>query len=144
VETFDPVARAELLARELPRQWSGTYQAFSAGAPVPVVLNLTGVRAMGAMVDLRGEISIDGVVSPVQGNLSAESDQLDLIPLGDRIGGGLEPGGEFQGLQGLELSGWNANRLTNQGGRLALQPGAAAVPAGAATGSQAMPIRGLW
>jgi hypothetical protein len=143
VETFDPVARAELLARQLPRQWSGTYQAFSAGAPVPVVLNLTGVRAMGAIVDLRGEISIDGVVSPVQGNLSAESDQLDLILLGERIGGGLEPGGEFQGLQGLELSGWNANRLTDQGGRLALKPGAAA-RATAPTGGQGMPIRGLW
>jgi hypothetical protein len=135
VEPFDPVARAELLAGQLPRQWSGTYQSFTAGAPVPVLLNLTGVRAMGAMLDLRGEISIDGVVSPVQGNLNAESDQLDLLVLGDRIGGGLEPGGEFQGLQGLELSGWNANRLTNPGGRLALQPGA---------GRQAMPVRGLW
>jgi hypothetical protein len=146
VETFDPVARAELLARELPRQWSGSYQAFAAGAPLPVTLNLTAVRAMGAIVDLRGEISIDGVVSPVQGNLSAESDQLDLIPLGDQLGGGLQPGGEFQGLQGLELSGWNANRLTEQGGRLALRPAAITAPAASGSGAAgaALPIRGLW
>jgi hypothetical protein len=146
VETFDPVGRAELLARQLPRQWSGTYQSFTAGPPLPVVLKLSSVRAMGAMVDLRGEISIDGVVAPVQGNLNAKSDQLDLIPLGDRIGGGLEPGGQFQGLQGLELSGWNANRLTDQGGQLALQPGSMAP---ADDGSQqapasSMPVRGLW
>lgn len=142
VETFDPVARAELLARELPRQWNGTYQSFAAGAPVPVTLNLTAVRAMGAIVDLRGEISIAGVVSPVQGNLNAESDQLDLIPLGDQLGGGLQAGGEFQGLQGLELSGWNANRLTDQGGRLALRPGSTTAPASQA--GAAMPVRGLW
>jgi len=103
VETFDPVARAELLARELPRQWTGTYQSFAAGAPQPVTLNLTAVRAMGAIVDLRGE---------------------------------------FQGLQGLELSGWNANRLTDQGGRLALQPGPTRSPASNA--GAAMPVRGLW
>lgn len=142
VETFDPVARAELLARELPRQWTGTYQSFAAGAPQPVTLNLTAVRAMGAIVDLRGEISIAGVVSPVQGNLNAESDQLDLIPLGDQLGGDLQAGGEFQGLQGLELSGWNANRLTDQGGRLALQPGPTRSPASNA--GSAMPVRGLW
>jgi hypothetical protein len=146
VETFDPVGRAELLARELPRQWSGTYQSFAAGPPLPVVLTLSSVRAMGAMVDLRGEISIDGVLVPVQGNLNAKSDQLDLIPLGDRIGGGLEPGGQFQGLQGLELSGWNANRLTDQGGRLALQPGslAPAAEGGQQAPSSSMPVRGLW
>lgn len=143
VETFDPVARAQLLAREMPRQWSGSYQSFGSGAPVPVLLNLTAVRAMGAMVDLRGDISIAGVVSPVQGNLNAESDQLDLIPLGSQLGGGLEPGGEFQGLQGLELSGWNANRLTDRGGRLALKPGA--TPADPVSeGGQAPQVRGLW
>jgi hypothetical protein len=97
---------------------------------------------MGAIVDLRGEISIAGVVSPVQGNLNAESDQLDLIPLGDQLGGDLQAGGEFQGLQGLELSGWNANRLTDQGGRLALQPGPTRSPASNA--GSAMPVRGLW
>lgn len=146
VETFDPVGRAELLARELPRQWSGTFQSFTAGPPLPVVLNLSSVRAMGGMVDLRGEISIDGVVAPVQGNLNAKSDQLDLIPLGDRLGGGLEPGGQFQGLQGLELSGWNANRLTDQGGQLALQPGSlpAAADGGQPEASSSIPVRGLW
>lgn len=138
VEMFDPVARAELLARELPRSWRGTYQGFPAGAPLPVELSLSTVRAMGGMVDLRGEINIDGVVTPVQGNLDAESDQLDLIPLGGQLGGGLQPGGVFQGLQGLELSGWNANRLTDQGGRLALRPSSSGQP------QPAVPVRGLW
>lgn len=92
------------------------------------------------MVDLRGELRVAGVVSPVQGNLNAESDQLDLIPLGDQLGGGLELGGAFQGLQGLELSGWNANRLTDPGGRLVLQPGTSS----AAGGAPVAPVRGLW
>lgn len=148
VETFDPVARAEVIARELPRRWSGSYQSFAAPNAVPVALNLTAVRAMGAMVDLRGEITIAGVVSPVQGNLNAESDQLDLIPLGERIGADLQAGGTFQGLQGLELSGWNANRLTDQGGRLALRPerphGSDSPAAAPARRSEPRSIRGLW
>lgn len=137
-DTFDPVARAALLARDMPRLWRGTYQGFPYGAVLPVELSLTTVKAMGGMVDLRGQITIDGVATPVQGNLDAESDQLDLLPLGDQLGGGLQPGGVFQGLEGLELSGWTANRLTDQGGRLALKP------AVSGDGKGAVPVRGLW
>jgi hypothetical protein len=122
VQTFSPAARAQVLARQIPRRWVGTYQSFSSGAPQPVQLELSSLTPMGQIVDLRGEISIAGVKSPVQGVLSAESDQLDLLVLGDRIGGDLQPGGLFQGLQGLEISGWNALRLTDMGGRLALKP----------------------
>lgn len=124
VEPFDPVGRAQLLARQLPRRWSGSYQSFGTGAVVPVTLRLSQVKPMGAMVSLRGEMSIAGVMSPVQGNLNAKSDQLALIPLAEQLGGGLQAGGEFQGLQGLELSGWNSGRLTDRGGRLALKPSA--------------------
>lgn len=147
VQTFDPAGRARVLAVQTPREWVGTYQSFASGPPVPVQLRLTRLTAMGQVVDLRGEITIGGVTSPVQGNLSAESDQLDLLVLGERLGGGLEAGGLFQGLQGLELSGWNALRLTQRGGRLALSPVVPAVvrpastPAGAVRGPA---IRGLW
>ena len=147
VQTFDPAGRARVLAVQTPREWVGTYQSFASGAPVPVQLRLTRLTAMGQVVDLRGEITIGGVTSPVQGNLSAESDQLDLLVLGERIGGGLEPGGLFQGLQGLELSGWNALRLTQMGGRLALSPVVPTVvrPASAPAGALSGPaIRGLW
>jgi len=53
----------------------------------------------------------------------------------------LAPGGLFQGLQGLELSGWNGLRLTEMGGRLALSPVRGPAPAPAQRGT---PIRGLW
>jgi hypothetical protein len=139
VETFDSTARAQVLARDIPREWTGTYQAFASGGPVPVQLRLSSLTPMGQIVDLRGEITIGGVTSPVQGNLSAESDQLDLLLLGNTLGGGLQPGGLFQGLQGLELSGWNALRLTEMGGRLALSPLRSSQPP-----ARTMPVRGLW
>jgi hypothetical protein len=145
VETFDPVARAQLLAQEISRTWSGTYQSFETGAVVPVELQLSSLEAMGQIVNLRGTITIAGVAAPVQGNLNAESDQLDLLLLCDcKDVGGLEIGGSFSGLQGFQLSGWQAPRLTNQGGRLALLPIAA--PAGSAGVQPAAgsAVRGLW
>ena len=145
VQTFDPVARAQVIATELPRQWRGTYQAFGGSAAVPVQLSLASVTAVGGMVDLRGQLTIAGQPTPFQGNLNAQSDQLDLIPLASRLGGGLNPGGSFQGLQGLELSGWNANRLTDLGGRLALEPvGAGSGSAARPAAGKAVPVRGLW
>jgi len=146
VETFDPVARAQLLANEIPRTWSGTYQSFDTGEVVPVQLQLASVRPMGQMVDLRGEISIGSVTTPVQGNLNAESDQLDLLVLCDCKGvAGLELGGSFSGLQGLQLSGWQAPRLTNQGGRLDLRgDGGPAMVRQPMAPAQGMPVRGLW
>ncbi|MCP9902291.1 hypothetical protein KBZ12_16975 [Cyanobium sp. Cruz CV13-4-11] len=143
VETFDPIARARLIAEQMPRRWSGRYQSFSGGPVVPVQLRIDGATPMGQMVDLRGAMAIGGVESAVQGNLNAKSDQLDLLVLGDPLGGALEPGGAFQSVQGLSLSGWRAPRLTTPGGRLQLIPeSTAARPAGPAAGES--PVRGLW
>jgi hypothetical protein len=49
---------------------------------------------------------------------------------------GLEDGGAFLGLQAFSLSGWNAPRLTKQGGELVLNP--------AQVGGSGRPVRGLW
>ena len=140
VEEFDPVARAAVLVQELPRRWTGTYQPFSAAAPVSVQLNLSSLTAMGQMVDLRGEITLGSVTIPVQGNLNAKSDQLDLLLLGGDEAAALENGGYFLGLQGFDLSGWRVPRFTNPGGVLQLTKvvDAAAPKAGSPA------IRGLW
>jgi hypothetical protein len=100
------------------------------------------------MIDLRGELTVGGVTTPVQGNLNAESDQLDLLMLCECEVAGLELGGVFTGLQGLQLSGWQAPRLTSRGGRLDLRPlssasrGAASARGTAPTRGAA--VRGLW
>ncbi|WP_225867356.1 hypothetical protein [Cyanobium sp. NIES-981] len=141
VETFDPVGRAQLLEREIPREWVGTYQPFDTNRPVPAEMRLTAVKAFGQIVDLRGAITIDGTSTPIQGNLNAESDQLDLLLLCRCDVGGLEMGGAFSGQQGLLLSGWNAPRLTNPGGRLDLRPRATSMPA---QGPAGLPVRGMW
>lgn len=144
VETFDPVARAQLLVQQIPRMWSGTYRSFDTAESVPVQLRLTSLDALGQMIDLRGELLIGGVSAPVQGNLNAESDQLDLLVLCECTTlAGLEVGGSFAGLQGFQLSGWQAPRLTNQGGRLELLP-AAASSAQAGNPSTPGSVRGLW
>ena len=141
VETFDPIARARLIAEQMPRQWSGSYQSFIFSPAVPVQLAIDAVRPIGQMVDLRGRMTIGDRETPVQGNLNAKSDQLDLLLLGDEPIEGLELGGEFQGLQGLSLSGWHAPRLTSPGGRLQLVPQAAAPQPPSQPGA---PVRGLW
>lgn len=141
VETFDPIARARLIAEQMPRRWSGRYQSFSGGPAVPVQLRIDGATPIGQMVDLRGAMAVGGVESPVQGNLNAKSDQLDLLLLGDPLGGALEPGGAFQSVQGLSLSGWRAPRLTTPGGRLQLVPERTAQ---APAAGQPAPVRGLW
>ena len=143
VETFDPVGRAQLLARDIPKEWVGTYQPFDTNRAVPAQLRLTAVTALGQIVDLRGAITIDGTATPIQGNLNAESDQLDLLLLCRCDVAGLEMGGAFSGQQGMQLSGWNAPRLTNPGGRLDLRPRTALGPAPAALPS-GVPVRGMW
>lgn len=143
VETFDPVGRARLLAGDLPRRWVGTYQSFEGGEPLPVSLEIAALTPIGQMVDVRGQLRLGTVTSPVQGNLNAKSDQLDLLLLGDAPGAGLEPGGSFQGLQGFTLTGWRASRLTSLGGRLQLIPAAQGKPSAASIPS-AVPVRGLW
>ena len=142
VETFDPEGRAGVLARDLPRQWSGTYTPYAGGAAVPVQLRLDTLIAVGQLVDLRGQLNIGGVETPVQGNLNAKSDQLDLLLLGDTLPPGFEPGGTVMGLQGFSLSGWEPPRLTTLGGRLQLAPQPTATPSPAPAAAQ--PVRGLW
>lgn len=138
VEVYDPVGRALLIAERIPRTWTGTYQAFGSPASLPAVLRLQRVTPLGQMVDLRGELSLDGVSTPVQGNINAKSNQLDLLLLGTSLGAVLEPGGEFQGQQGLSLSGWLPDRTTGLGGRLQLNPREASAPTPSGV------VRGLW
>jgi hypothetical protein len=140
VESYDPVGRAQLIASRIPRTWRGTFRPFGGGASVPAVLQLRQVTPLGQMVDLRGELSLAGQTSPVQGNINAKSNQLDLLVLGTNLATMLEPGGEFQGQQGLSLSGWLPDRLTTPGGRLQLTPG----PAPRSTPDSGGVIRGLW
>lgn len=142
VETFDPSARAQLLARELPREWSGSYRPYAASPSLPVQLRLDRLTPIGQLVDVRGRMTIGGVETPVQGNLNAKSDQLDLLLLADTLPPGMEPGGDVMGLQGFSLSGWQPPRLTSLGGRLELVPQAA--PASTPEPAAAPPLRGLW
>jgi hypothetical protein len=144
VETFDPIGRAALIASQIPRQWSGSYGPFDGGKPVPVELEIASASSAGQMVVLAGRIRVDGVESAVQGNLNAKSDQLDLLVLGDTPGPGLDAGGFFQGLQGMNLSGWNPDRLTAMGGRLQLVPVPGSARSGAKPAQSGAVIRGLW
>ncbi|MCT0215650.1 hypothetical protein KQ298_04835 [Synechococcus sp. CS-1330] len=147
-ETFDPVGRALLLAGEMPLVWRGTYQPFDNSQVVSAELRLASVKPMGQMIDLRGQLTVGGVTTPVQGNLNAESDQLDLLMLCQCEVAGLEMGGVFTGLQGLQLSGWQAPRLTNPGGRLDLRPlssaSRVATPVSTTNTSSGSAVRGLW
>ena len=122
VELFDPIARARSMASTLPRRWSGTYEGYGATGGTSVRLDLDSLSAVGQMVVLKGRMTIGSLSTPVQGNLNAKSDQLDLLLLGDTAAAGLEPGGLIQGLQSFELSAWEAPRLTNPGGKLVLSP----------------------
>ena len=134
VRQFDPVARASQLVQELPRIWSGSYTPFGPGESATARLNLSFLRALGQMVYVRGEITLGSKSIPVQGNLNAASDQLDLLLLGDYPASNLVNGGYFEGLQGFSLTGWSDPRNTNPGGQLVMTPDTTAAPA----------IRGLW
>lgn len=141
VESFDPVLRAEDLAATLPRQWCGTYLSFTGVPSEDVLLTLASVTPMGQMLDLRGDMRIGEITTPVQGNFNAKSDQLDLLPLSNELTADLESGGDFVGLQGFSLSGWQAPRLTHRGGRLQLSPFPCVAEVEVL---EAVPIRGLW
>ena len=121
VEKFDPVARAAEIASSIPRKWCGTYRSFAEEANIDVTLTFSKVNSIGQMVDLHGEMSLGSLKTPVHGNLNAKSDQLELIPLADKLMPGLEPGGSFVGLQGAQLFSWKSPRLDNPGGRLELK-----------------------
>ena len=95
------MARAFDLATTLPRNWCGSFQPFDASPTVDVTLDIATATAVGQMVNLRGSMTFGSVVTPVQGNLHAKSDQLDLIPLGDPLIAGLEAGGVFLGFRAL-------------------------------------------
>ena len=143
VESFDPLARAQELATTLPRTWCGTFQSFDGNPTVDVTLEFSTVTAIGQMVDLRGSMTMGPVTTQVQGNLHAKSDQLDLIPLGDALIAGVEPGGLFLGLQGFSPTGWQSPRLINTGesstgvgGRLALMSSCQA--------ETPVPVQPLW
>ena len=84
-ETFDPVGRAQLLAGEMPLVWSGTYQSFDNSQIVSAELRLASVKPMGQMIDLRGELTVGGVTTPVQGNLNAEWQAPRLTSRGGRL-----------------------------------------------------------
>jgi len=142
VETFDSQGRASVLARDLPRAWSGTYRPYGSLESMPVELRLDSLNAMGQMVDLRGQLTIAGVATPIQGNLNAKSDQLDLLLLADTLPAGLEPGGTVMGLEGFNLSAWQPPRLITLGGRLQLIPQPSVAPSVSRPASPA--IRGLW
>ena len=143
VETFDAQGRAAVLARDLPRAWSGTYRPYGSPEAMPVELRLESLNAMGQMVDLRGQLTIAGVTTPIQGNLNAKSDQLDLLLLGDSLPAGMEPGGTVMGLEGFSLSAWQAPRLVTLGGRLQLVPQLSVAPASSRPAGTPS-IRGLW
>ncbi len=133
---FDPVARAASLAVSMPRQWCGSYTSFTSGNTLDVMLTLNSVVPIGQMLDLRGDMQIGSISTPVQGNFNATSDQLDLLPLASTLANDMEAGGDFLGLQGFSLSSRQAPRLTNRGGSLSLDPSCST--------SEAPAIRALW
>jgi hypothetical protein len=144
VSSFDPVARAALIAAEMPRGWSGDYRPFDNPSKVyPVQLSIASAVSAGQMVVIRGDMRIGEVTSPIQANLNAKSDQLDMLLLGDRLGADIEPGSELMGLQGMKLSGLRGPRLTTMGGRLQLAPVATAANRPGQPQSKTI-IRGLW
>jgi len=136
VQRFDPIARAVNIAMSMPREWCGSYVSFTSGNSVDVKLTFANVQPIGQMVDLRGNMQIGDTITPVQGNLNASSDQVDLLPLASQLTDDLEPGGSYLGLQGMTLSSWQAPRLTNRGGSLSLAP--------SCSGSEAPAVRALW
>ncbi len=136
VERFDPVARAANLALSMSREWCGSYTSFTSGNSVDVKLTFASVNPIGQMLDLRGDMQIGSISTPVQGNLNAMSDQVDLLPLAGQLGDDLETGGSFQALQGMALSGWQGPRITNRGGSLNLSP--------SCPGSETPAVRALW
>ena len=120
VDDFDAVRRAAEIAKQISRKWCGHYQPFGKPSNVEVILTFSKVTPMEQMVDLRGDMNFGRFTTKVQGNLNAKSGQLDLLPLSDQLSDVLEPGGQFIGLQGLHLLGWDSSGFSNLGGRLEL------------------------
>ena len=135
VQTFDPIKRARQLADELPRYWQGTLRVAGSSEQMPADLELDRLVPLEAMVDVFGQLTIAGQTVPVQGNLNAATEQLNLLLLGDDLPADLEPGGNFLGLQMFNISMWVGPRLTSRAALLRLAPVAQ---------YQEPPVRGLW
>ena len=121
VNDFDPVQRAVKIARQLPRKYCGTYQAFDEDLPRNVDLIFSELQPVGQMIELEGEIIVDKLKTKFTGVWNAKSDQLELIPLTNLSTLGLEEGGSFISLQGVHLFSWKSSRLDIPGGRLELK-----------------------
>lgn len=122
VENFDPVGRAIGLAKSFPRKWCGTYSSFDDNSnEIDVLLTFSNPSSTGQIVDLKGEMLIGDISTPIQGYLNAKSDQLELFLLSEKLIYGLEPGGVFVGLHNAKLLGWKPPRLDQPGGRLVLR-----------------------
>ena len=135
IELFDPVKRARQLADELPRSWQGTLRVAGSSERMPADLELDRLVPLEAMVDVFGQLTIAGQTVPVQGNLNAATEQLNLLLLGDDLPADLEPGGNFLGLQMFNISMWVGPRLTSRAALLRLAP---------ASDDLEPPVRGLW
>ncbi len=120
VEKFDPVNRAAMLSKSLARKWCGTYQSFDDGSTKDVTLQFEQVRSIGQIVDMRGDLMIGNISTPVQVHLNASSDQLELIPLSSNLPSGIEVGSVFMGLQGMSIASLTSPSFTNLGARLEL------------------------
>jgi len=120
VENFDPVENAKELAEKLSRKWCGTYSSFNDGSKFDVTLLLSQVDFIGQIVDVRGEIFIDGLRARVRGNLNAKSNQIELIVISNQLIVDIEPGSVFLGLEGMKSLVNKSSRLNNLGGRLDL------------------------
>ncbi|WP_341883501.1 hypothetical protein [Synechococcus sp. UW140] len=136
VDNFDPEAYAQYLVGTMPRQWRGALSTKNAPRSIVAELNINRLVAIGQRLDLFGVLTLGGQSVPVQANINAKSDQMEMLLLGDKLPVGLEPGGEFQGLEMLKLSSWEGPRLTSAGAILELAPVANSAPAPA--------VRGLW
>ena len=134
VNTFDPTKRARQMAVEMPLHWSGSLRKVRSNQKLPAELELKRLVPLGEIVDLFGTITIAGKTVPVQGNINMNSEQLTLLLLGDDLPAGLEPGGNFLGLQMFKLSRWVGPRITSRGHVLQLDPLTKELP----------PVRGLW
>ena len=120
VENFDPIEKAKELAKKLSGKWCGTYSSFNDGSKFDVTLLFSQVDFIGQIVDVRGEIFIDGLRAKVRGNINAKSNQIELIVISDQLIVDIEPGSVFLGLEGMKSLVNKSSRLNNLGGRLDL------------------------
>ena len=120
VDNFDPIKRAKSLSKTISRKWCGNYQPFNEEKNFPVTILFNKLQPKRQIISIEGEMILDNKKILLAGILNAKSDQLELIPLLEKPLQGLEPGGYFVGLQGVNLFTWKASKLDQYGGRLEL------------------------